>query len=168
MKAQNGWTLVTSLVFLLMITVITVYTLEGSNIQSKMVANSLTTTLTYQECRNEQEAQLLRYNSNKADLGTLLSIAGVPEDEIFADTLATLNTAQTELNNTTPPKSTITVSWSYVKEAPARRGGYNIDTESQFKSYLYETNCEATYSLNSNSQTLGAVANGLRQAGIMN
>jgi len=169
---QGGWTLIIALVFLMMITVVTVFSLENSNIQSKMVANSLFTTLTYQECRNEQEAQLSRFNQDKAELSQLLNIAGIPAELLssdgYKDLRDYLNTARTTTENVTAPKSEISVAWSYVKDAPAGRDGYDIDTESQFKSYIYENTCEANFNLTSNSQTLGAIVNGLRQAGIMN
>ena len=61
MKHQKGSSLVVALIFLTIISLVAVYSLEGSNIQSKMVANSLFSSLTYQECRNEQEANIRYY-----------------------------------------------------------------------------------------------------------
>ncbi|GAA6135881.1 hypothetical protein NBRC116188_26710 [Oceaniserpentilla sp. 4NH20-0058] len=171
---QSGSTLVIALVFLLIITVVAVYSLESSTIQSRMVNNSLFTTLTYHECRNEQEAQLLRFNIDEgAAIGPLLTIAGIPEDALEADSyqdlLSALNTTQsTIIDDKYAPQSTITVAWSYIKDAPAGRDGYDIDTESQFKSYIYETTCNAVFNTTSNNQTLGAVVSGLKQSGVMN
>lgn len=173
LQNQNGSTLVIALVFLLIITVAAVYSLESSTIQSRMVNNSLFTTLTYQECRNEQEAQLLRFNIDEgAAIGPLLSIAGIPEDALEADNykeiLDDLNVTQSTIQNNHPPKSTISVAWSYIQDAPAGKDGFDIDTESQFKSYVYETDCNAEFNTTSNSQTLGAIVSGLKSSGIMN
>lgn len=174
MKNQQGFTIVIAMIFLGIISMVGMYAIENSSLQSKMVANSLYITKTYQECRNEQEAQILRFNLdvNNAAFANLLEIAGVPTDELeseyFSGLLNGLNTSQTAQNALHPPASTIAVNWAYIKDEPAGRSGYNIDTESIHKSYLYETDCIATYNDTSNSQTLGAVVNGLKQSGIQN
>ena len=76
---QQGASLVVALIMLTIITLVAVYSIEGSTIQSKMVASSLFSTLTYQECRNEQEANIRFYNANSgAQSPTLLNL--VDED----------------------------------------------------------------------------------------
>ncbi len=69
---------------------------------------------------------------------------------------------------TNPPKSSLDVSWSYIKDAPAARGGFNVDNESQSKAYIFEGDCSAVFRFANNSQTLGTVVEGLEQAGTVN
>lgn len=173
MKQQNGSSLIVALVLLTIITVVAVYSLEGSNLQTKMVANSLFSTLTYQECRNEQEAQVLFYNLNGGtNRNTLLTIAGVPPVDDGNGNLIPAFIKQTdtitEANVTHPPKSSIEIAWSYIQDAPASRSGYDIDTESPTKAYLYENDCLANFRFSTNSQTQGAIVEGLKQAGNIN
>lgn len=174
MKQQNGSTLVVSLVLLTIITLVAVYSLEGSNIQSKMVANSLFSTLTYQECRNEQEANIRFYNADGgANRNELIDIRQLPEtvDPITNETLPPTKKVDSITMGRgayTPKSDSITVSWSYIQEAPASRAGYNIDIESQSRAYLYENNCDSEFRFAKNSQTLGAVVEGLEQAGNIN
>lgn len=173
MKQQNGSSLIVALVLLTIITVVAVYSLEGSNLQTKMVANSLFSTLTYQECRNEQEAQILFYNINGGtNRNTLLTIAGVPPVDDGDGNLIPASIKQTdtitEANATHPPESSIEIAWSYIQDAPASRSGYDIDTESPTKAYLYENDCLANFRFSTNSQTQGAIVEGLKQAGNIN
>lgn len=169
MTKQNGSSLIIALVLMTIITIAAVYSLEGSNIQSKMVANSLFSSLTYQECRNEQEAQIRFYNLNGGDnRKTLLSIAGVPpkpdsDGNLVPEKISQTNTL-TEANTKNKPNSNISISWSYIQDAPASRSGYDIDTEAPIKSYLYEDECLASYRFSSNSQTQGAIVEGLKSA----
>ncbi len=158
MQQQSGSTLVISLVLLTIITVVAAYALEGSVIQSKMVANSLFSTITYQECRNEQEANVRQYNENRDALITSM-INNAP---ILADVTIT------EGYFAQQPRSNLTTSWQYVRDAPAARSGYNLDNESQSKAYLFDHGCVATFNFSTNSQTLGAIVEGLEQAGAIN
>lgn len=172
MKKQHGSTLVVSLVLLTIVTLVAVYALEGTNLQSKMVANSLFGSLTYQECRNEQEANVHFYNDQQEDgtsnRGILLN--SMTGDQNNRD--ATLTTPiTTNAHSDTPgwsPKSTFIINWQFMRTAPLSRGGHNIDSEGQSKAYLFNHTCTATLSFASNSQTLGAVVEGLRQAGNFN
>ncbi len=173
MKQQTGSSLIVALILLTIITVVAVYSLEGSNIQSKMVSNSLFSTLTYQECRNEQESQVRFYNINEGEnVDTLLAIAGrpliddgngnlVPQTLDFDDTI-------TEAYVDYGPESEIQTSWGYIQDAPAGIGGYNLDTESQNKAYLYENDCISSFRFSTNSQTQGAIVLGLKPAGNIN
>ncbi|MFT5594145.1 MAG: hypothetical protein ACI8SR_002534 [Oceanicoccus sp.] len=170
---QKGSSLVVALILLTIITGVAVFALESTQMQSKMVSNSLFSTLTYQECRNEQESQVRFYNINKGEnLDPLLSIAGVPPQDDgsgnlvpvkleFTDTL-------TEAYIDNAPKSNLITAWSYIQDAPAGRGGFNIDTDSQNKAYLYENDCIANFRFSTNSQTQGAIVAGLKQAGNIN
>ncbi len=158
MKQQAGSTLVISLVLLTIITVVAAYSLEGSAIQSKMVANSLFSTITYQECRNEQEANVRQYNDDRDALITSMVTA----------TPITATTTITEGYASQKPKSDLTTSWQYVRDAPAAREGFNLDNESQSKAYLFDHDCVATFNFSTNSQTLGAIIEGLEQAGNIN
>jgi len=157
---QAGSTLVVALVLLTIITMVSLYSLEGTNIQSKMVANSLFTSLTYHECRNEQEANIRYYNTN----------GGINREELLdLRELASpvLNSVSMTLSNAVhPPKSdSITSTWEYFGEAPASRPGYDLDVESPTVAYIYENNCVAQFRFAQNDQTLGAVVEGLRQTG---
>jgi len=170
MKQQTGSSLIVALVLLTIITVVAVYSLEGSNIQSKMVANSLFSSLTYQECRNEQEAQIRFYNiDGGTNRNTLLAIAGVPEVDDGDGNLVPVTIKQedtlTEANSVNPPKSSISIAWSYIQDAPASREGYDIDTDSPTKAYLYENDCIASFRFSTNNQTQGVTVEGLKQAG---
>ncbi len=166
MKQQSGSTLVISLVLLTIITVVAAYALEGSVIQSKMVANSLFSTITYQECRNEQEANVRQYNENRDALITSM-VENAPIDAL--DTITegfSINGDYLAPKN--DPKSELATSWQYVRDAPAARSGYNLDNESQSKAYLFDHGCVSTFNFSSNSQTLGAIVEGLEQAGAIN
>lgn len=173
MKQQNGSSLIVALVLLTIITVVAVYSLEGSNIQSKMVSNSLFSSLTYQECRNEQESQIRFYNINGGtNRNELLTIAGAPPVDDGSGNLVPAKIEQqdtlTEANVAHPPKSNINIAWSYIQDAPASRGGYDIDSESPTKAYLYENNCISNFRFSTNNQTQGAIVEGLKQAGNIN
>ncbi len=164
MKNQNGSTLIMALILLTIITVVAAYTLESSGIQGKMVANSLFSTLTYQECRNEQEANVRQYNVNREALiesmvkGTPIQSKATMTAHIKVDTV-------TGEYATNAPKSTLDITWEYLREAPAARSGENLDSESQSKAYLFEHDCNAVLNFSKNSQTLGAIVEGLKQAG---
>ncbi len=172
MKTQQGSTLIVSLVLLTIITLVVAYALEGSNIQSKMVANSLFTSLTYQECRNEQEANVQYYNSMDVAGSSNRNILLTSMDSATkADQLTTSITKGTGTSRATaiPPKSDkIEIDWTFVREAPGGRSGYDIDSESQNRAYLFDHECIATYRFSKNDQTLGAIVTGLKQAGNIN
>ena len=128
-----------------------------------MVANSLFSTLTYQECRNEQEANVRFFNANGGtQRNTLLDLRSADTQSM---TLTSITKARTNL---TPKSDSIDVSWNYLKEEPAGREGYTITIDAQSRAYLYENNCIANYSFSTNDQTLGAIVEGLQQAGNIN
>lgn len=164
-NTQEGSSLVVALILLTIITLVAVYSIEGSTIQSKMVASSLFSSLTYQECRNEQEANIRLYNNDGgASRDQLLNLKtpGVPP--MFSGG-ASGKTPITSAYNSYAAKSDIVTQWSYIREAPAARGGFNVDTDAPTKAYLYENNCIATYRFSTNNQTTGAIVEGLVQTG---
>lgn len=163
MNKQHGSTLVISLIFLTIITIVAVYSLEGSNLQTKMVANSLFSAITYQECRNEQEANVGFYNQNSGVNRSVLLDSINTSAPLKSDIGLTEDPAR--ISSDYLPKSSISISWAYVRNAPSFRGGYDIDTESQSKAHLFDHGCDATFRSSSNSQTLGAIVDGLEQAG---
>ncbi|WP_283787558.1 pilus assembly PilX family protein [Bermanella sp. WJH001] len=170
MKQQKGASLIVALVLLTIITVVAVFALEGSNLQSKMVANSLFSTLTYQECRNEQEAQVRFYNINGGiNRNSLLAFAGIEptkdENGKVTESNITDEDTLTESNASHAPESDITITWNYIRLAPAARGGYDADIDSPIKNYLYENDCIATFNFSTNSQTQGNTVEGLKNAG---
>lgn len=168
MKQQNGSSLIVALILLSIISLVAVYSLEGSNIQSKMVANSLFSALTYQECRNEQEAQI-HYYEKDGNRDALLDIAGVPpqadDDGNLIPVIIEDSDTLTEAYAQYGPKSELNIVWRYIQLVPAARGGYDIDTESPSKSYLFENDCFAKFRFSQNSQTLGASVSGLVNPG---
>lgn len=146
MKKQHGSSLVVALVFLTIITLVAVYSLEGSNMQSKMVANSLFSTLTYQECRNEQEANVRFYNANPTNKNELI-LAKKANTDIINGSLRG--------GATTASKSTVSISWRYMGESGiGNQGGYDADGNIGY--YTFEHDCQATFRFATNSQTLGA------------
>ncbi|EAT11137.1 hypothetical protein HF888_04135 [Bermanella marisrubri] len=157
MKNQQGSTLVTALIILTVITLVAVYSLESSNIQEKMVANSLFSTLTYQECRNEQESNVRYYNLD----------GGTKREELLV--LRTLNPrdGNTPLSNTlkTQSKSDMSIEWSYLSESPAGKSGVEVDIQSPIRVYQYENDCIAQFRFAQSNQTLGALVEGLKSAG---
>jgi hypothetical protein len=177
-KTESGSSLVVALVMLTIITLVAVYSIEGSALQSKMVASSLFSTLTYQECRNEQEANIRHYNDDggKQRAG-ILALIKIGQGASVAGTTVIVEAGGVEgevevIDSLTSdgaygPKSTITHSWTYIREAPDARGGYNVDTEAPSKPYLFENECQSGFRFANNSQTLGAIAEGLVQAGIV-
>lgn len=167
MSKQSGSTLVVSLIFLTIITLVVVYGLEGSNLQSKMVANSLYTGKIFQECRNEQEANVTFYNKNAGENRTeLLDIMTLSEEDNPKMGMDGL-TKDTKRDGYIESKTEITINWQYIRDAPSFRGGYDLDSESQSKAYLFEHDCDAEFeSANiTTSQTLGTVVEGLESAG---
>jgi len=160
MRHQSGSTLVTAMVILTIITLVAVYSLEGSNIQSKMVANSLFSTLTYQECRNEQESNIRLYNidggKNREQLLALRSAQASGESE---GTLPPTSIPKTQ------SQSDIAIEWTYLKEQPGGKSGVEVDITSPIRTYQYENDCNATFRFAQNDQTLGALVEGLRSAG---
>jgi hypothetical protein len=144
-----------------------VYSIEGSTIQSKMVASSLFSSLTYQECRNEQEANIRLYNNDGGAERDKLLILKNPDMPPMFSGGASGKTPITSAYNSYAAKSDIVTQWSYIREAPAARGGFNVDTEAPTKAYLYENDCIATFRFATNHQTIGAIVEGLAQAGIV-
>jgi competence protein ComGC len=159
-KKQSGSTLVVALVILTIITMVSIYSLEGTNLQSKMIANSFFTSIAYQECRNEQESNIRFYNLN----------GGVRRTDLIdirsSGTLSSTTPSITLTDLVHPPKSeAITMDWTYLREAPASRAGYDLDVESPTVAYLFENDCTSTYRFANNSQTLGITVESLKQAG---
>lgn len=184
MNKQKGASLVVALILLAIITLVAAYSIEGSTIQSKMIASSIFGSLTYQECRNEQEANIRFYNDNggaeRTQLLGLINSDAIDEDGnpiLDDDNNAVSATISAGGDSSTLPftkqynddsnksKSDIAYTWSFIKEEPAARGGNNIDTESPIKSYLFDNNCTASYRFATNNQTLGAIVEGLVQSG---
>lgn len=165
MHKQKGATLVSALVILTIITLVTVYALEGSNIQSKMIANSLFTTLTYQECRNEQENNVRFYNqgSNRNDLIALKSQP--PQFDADGNEIPpsfSVSNTFTEQYQDHQPKSELNVSWRYMPEVGIKKAGYEVDVESQFVHSQFELDCQSTFRFASSLQTLGAIVEELK------
>lgn len=155
---QKGSTLITALLILTIITLVAVYSLESSNIQAKMVSSSLLTNLTYQECRNEQEANVRYYNLNGGEkrnelieLQTLGNSQGGSEPES--------NTLKTQ------SKSDMSIDWSYIGDCQTCKSGVEITIDSPIRVYQYENNCVAELRFAASDQTLGVAVEGLKGAG---
>ena len=161
MNSEKGSTLIVSLVLLTLITLVTMYLLEGSTLQSKMIVNTLTSSIAYQDCRNEQEAHVRKYNTDRTDLIVSMTAATKP-----ASLTKPITTAYDPSGDISIAKSTITVDWRFIQNSPGSRGGYDIDSESQSQALIFENDCTAVKTPSSNSQVLGAVVDGLQQAGV--
>jgi Tfp pilus assembly protein PilX len=167
MVKQQGSSLVFALVLLTIITLIAVYAIESSVIQGKMVASSLFSSLTYQECRNEQEANVRFYNdSGGVNRSALLNLKINPADNntINVSGIQTFTKAYTATGVKTA-KSDISYKWSYMGLAPAAFAGGNLDLDAPVKAYLYENDCTAKFGFSTNKQTLGVIVKGLSMAG---
>ena len=160
MNKQNGSSLIVALVLLTIITMVAAYSIEGSTIQSKMVASSLFSSLTYQECRNEQEANIRYYNtdggSERSELINLIQTESLLEKD---STTENKPITSQYIENT--PKSRITTSWEYIRPAPDARSGYEVELGSISKAYLFDNTCTANFRFSTNNQTLGAIVDGL-------
>lgn len=161
MNTEKGSTLIVSLVLLTIITLVTVYLLEGTTLQSKMIVNSLASNITYQDCRNEQEANVRTYNSDR----TLL-IQSITQAKDPALTTSITKAYTEEGGQEIPRSDEIEIDWNFIRIENASRGGYNIDTESQSQAFLFDHTCTSTKNFASNSQVLGASVDGLQQAGV--
>lgn len=162
MKKQSGSTLVVSLIFLTIITIVAVYSLEGSSLQTKMVTNSLFTAITYQECRNEQEANISFYNS--AFGVNRVALLDAMRDGLSLNSTETITEDSTRAGGALP-SSDLTIAWNYLRDAPSFREGFDLDSEAQSKAHLFEHDCDSTFRFSNNSQTLGAIVDGLQQVG---
>lgn len=158
MKNQQGSTLVTALIILTVITLVAVYSLETSNIQGRMVSNSLLSSLTYQECKNEYEANIHYYNiDGGAKRDELLQIQAADPDN--SSTQSASDTLKTQ------SESDMSIEWSYLYESPAGKSGVEVDIQSPIRVYQYENDCIAQFRFAQSDQTLGALVEGLKSAG---
>jgi type II secretory pathway pseudopilin PulG len=162
MKTQNGSTLVIALVLLSMISLVAVYALESSNIQTKMVNNSLFSTLTYQECRNEQEAQLRDINESNSVLRDSLT-----DTANLDTTIAPLvEEAHTPKRDDYKPKSTsIETTWSYLGKDGSIFDGSSLGT---FTSLVFQNTCNAQFRFSSNTQVMGVAVRALSNSATVN
>ena len=165
---QKGASLIVALILLTIITLVAVYSIEGSTIQSKMIANSLFSTLTYQECRNEQESNIRFYNADGgAQLETLTNLKdsfeldedGNPMLDQDGNKLPSSLTVSgdnvfTKQYNINPAKSDMSYSWSYVKEDNKFLGGSDKDSESIVTTYIFQNDCTSTFRFSTNNQSL--------------
>lgn len=165
MKNQSGSTLVVSLILLTIITLVTVYLLEGTTLQSKMIVNSLASRIAYQDCRNEQEANVRIYNEDRTLL--VQSIDTTVSEDSPLRTSQTMSYSE-DKDQKAPQSESIEINWNYIGDKPASRGGYNIDSESPSTASVFEHTCTAVKNAASNSQLLGATVDVLQQAGVTN
>ena len=161
MKHQKGFTLIFALIFLSIITIVVIYSLEGSSLQSKMIVNSMIKNQVYQECRNELDANMVYYNRLRARI-ELLEHVGRPDE--FDGTVMS-----DDHGSSNPPKSQLEVTWRYIKQDNASSGasGNTIDTTASAVSYLFEVDCESSLRFAEESQTLGAGVGSLKDQSIV-
>jgi len=162
MKNQKGMTLIFALILLTIITIVVVYNLEGSSLQSRMIVNSMIKNQVYQECRNEIEANTIYYNRQGMRdqlLDQIGNTAGF-DGSVLSD----------DLGSSHPPKSELEVKWRYIKQDNASSGasGNTIDTTASSVNHLFEIDCEAQLRFAEESQTQGTSVNGLRDTSIHN
>jgi len=162
MKNQRGITLIFALILLTVITIVVVYNLEGTSLQSRMIVNSMIKNQVYQECRNEIEANMIFYNRQGARDELLEHIGNTAgfNGTVFSGDHSAAH----------PPKSNLQVTWRYVKQDNASSGasGSTIDTTATSVSHLYEIDCNSTLRFAEESQTQGTSVNGLKDSSIVN
>lgn len=161
MKHQKGFTLIFALIFLSIITIVVIYSLEGSSLQSRMIVNSMIKNQVYQECRNELDANMIYYN-RQGTRDELLAHVGSPDE--FDGTVMS-----DDHGNSNPPKSHLEPVWRYLKQDNASSGasGNTIDTTASSVSHLFEIDCTSTLRFAEESQTLGVSVNGLKDQSIV-
>lgn len=161
-RSERGMTLIFALIILTVITIVVVFNLEGSNLQSRMIVSSMIKNQVYQECRNELEANMIFYNRDGArdallqEVGNTAGFAG----QVLSD----------DLGSSHPPKSTLDVQWRYIKQDNASSGasGNTIDTTATAVRHLFEVDCTAALRFAEESQTQGTTIDGLKDASIVN
>lgn len=149
MRTQNGSTIIVALIMLAIISLVAVYSLESTNIQAKMVANSLFSTLTYQECRNEQEAQLRDLNELVSQTRDVIMDTGWRNSENGPYVSPTITTQRADA---LPKSENIVSSWTYLRDDENAIEGYS---RGAFTGYIFENNCTAIFRFSNNSQTQG-------------
>ena len=167
MNKQSGSSLVVALVILTIVTLAAVYAIEGTAIQSKMIANSLLNSLTYQECRNEQEASVRYFNDNGGEKRSELLIIERDGTELTRETDSD-SEPHTATYEDHPARSKIQSTWGYVRQAPAGRSGYEIEVSSQSIALLFQNDCIASYRFAKNNQSLGAIVDKLSSGNSIN
>jgi len=167
MQKQRGSSLLFSLIILTIITLVAVYSIEGTAIQSKMVANSLFNTLTYQECRNEQESSIRYFNDNGGEKRTELLDLERNNTTLEQRSDGTTKTHRSQYAEHSA-KSDITSSWAYLRKSPAARSGYEIEVSSQSIALLFENDCISQFRFAKNNQSLGAVVDKLSAGNSIN
>lgn len=168
MKNQNGASLVVALIFLTIITLASVYSIEGSTIQSKMIANSLFSSLTYQECRNEQEANIRFFNSG-SNVETLIDLADTKDSDgnhpVMAFGLNEDNLPFTTQYTLHPAKSEITHVWTYVGDGTSAGSGQEVGEDAPTAQEKFENTCQSSFRFSKNNQTMGVNVTRLKQKG---
>jgi hypothetical protein len=166
MKHQKGSSLIFSLIILTIITLVAVYSIEGTVLQSKMVANSLFSSLTYQECRNEQEASVRYFNDNGGEKRTELLDLEALNISLSLDSSNSDTPTSKYTENT--PKSHIQSTWGYIRKAPNARSGYEVEVGSPSVALLFQNDCIADFRFATNNQSLGAVVDKLSAGNSIN
>ena len=160
--SERGMTLIFALIILTVITIVVVYSLEGSSLQSRMIVSSMIKNQVYQECRNEINANTMFYSRNGAR-DALLEKVGVSED--FDGQVFTNATGVSK-----PAKSDLSIKWRYIGLAPASSGmsGSTIDTTSSSVRHMFEVDCNSSLRFAIESQTQGTSIDGLSDPSIVN
>jgi hypothetical protein len=182
-NSQKGASLVVALVLMTIITLVAVYSIEGSSMQSKMIANSVFSNITYQECRNEQEANIRFYNDIDTNRVLLLNLMGELEEDGNGDPIqdadgnevpSTIKVGgasgvvpftQQYLNYNA--ESDISYTWSFVREDNFMLGGSDLGSGATGRLYLFHNDCVSTFRFATNSQTLGVAVQGLVDTSIL-
>ena len=158
MQNQSGSTIIIALVLLTLVSLVAVYSLESSGIQSKMVNNSLFSTLTYQECRNEQEAQIRDLNEATSVLKDDLTQTSNLDPELDPVSVVPFTTQRADYS----PKSTeMTTTWSYIGEDSNIFQGSSLGT---FTALVFQNNCNAKFRFSSNTQSMGVAIKALKNS----
>lgn len=139
---QKGSTLIVALVILSIMTLVATFAMQNSGIQSRMVANAISTAESFRASNNENNAQYSYYNDfTKLTKLTEFKIAEKPT---ALDTL------------TEPPEVTLTASVDYLYECPTCWQGEELGTDKEV--LLFEFTSDAEIGNAESNQTIGTTA----------
>lgn len=152
MKNQSGATLVIALSLLAIITLSVVYSLESSNIQSRMVANSVYSLRTYQATSNELSAAIRAFNNDPSNLLNNQSRAGV---------------VYTPVPTTTPVGVVISNELIFLDRYDSNTGGNEVSVDSPVEYPLYELTSRGEFSAAVSNQSMGFKVQKLKIVGAL-
>lgn len=141
MKRQTGAALIIALSLLAVITLSVVYAMENSSIQSRMVANSVYTSRTYQATNNELSAAIFAWDQDPE-----LIINNTDADIVYKPNALT-----------SPSGVVIRNELIFTDRYMIGKQGNEISTDSPVEYPLYELGSRGSYSYATSNQSIGFV-----------